>query len=178
MNLKKLSTKEILSNNLARNPNPVLATSKLCLHNIRSMHNIGSAFRTADGFGLGELILSGYTPVPPRPEISKTALGADESVSWTHINNPIPTLMQLKSEGFQIISLEQTSVSIPLPELSVKTDVTKLCFVFGNEITGIDKELLDISDKIIEIPQFGKKHSFNVSVSIGIALYSILEKTW
>lgn len=174
MNIKKLTTKEILSNNLARKPHSVLSGTVLFLHNIRSMHNIGSAFRSADAFGIRQIVLSGYSPVPPRPEISKTALGADESVNWQYTEDPVHSLSELKERGYLIAGVEQTHNSVLLPDFT--PDTKKICLVLGNEVTGIDDIILPQCDILLEIPQFGQKHSLNVSVSIGIVLYSFLEK--
>lgn len=174
MGNKKRNTKQILSNNLARKPHSILSGSLLFLHNLRSMHNIGSAFRSADAFGIDKIILSGYSPLPPRPEISKTAIGAEENVTWEYSENPIDTLSALKQQGYIILGIEQTENSILLPEYQPKNQ--NHCLIFGNEVTGIDDNLLNFCDHTLEIPQFGQKHSLNVSVSLGITLYSFLEK--
>lgn len=139
------------------------------------MHNVGSAFRTADAFGIPEIILSGYTPAPPRPEISKTALGAEEFVKWSHAEQIHGKVDELKKTGFQIAGIEQTDTSRLLTQYQPSSH-KNTCFVFGNEVTGIEEELLLLCDEVVEIPQFGKKHSFNVSVSIGIVLYDRLIK--
>lgn len=169
-NIRKKTTREIYKSNLERTPPPLMSSLILWLHNVRSMHNVGSAFRTADAFGIRSLLLSGYTPHPPRPEISKTALGAEESVSWFHARDPEEYIARLHHDGYQIAGMEQTHQSRLLTGYRPAPD-TPLCLLFGNEVTGIDPEWLNRCDMLLEIPQYGKKHSFNISVSIGIALY-------
>ena len=134
---------------------------------------MGAAFRNADAFGIGEVVLSGYTPAPPRPQISKTAIGAEEHVPW----RKCPDFNQFYDDHhrtFHFVGIEQTNVSSPLA--SYQITAKPLCLVFGNEVTGIDDELLPIMDDFVEIRQFGFKHSLNVSVSIGICLYAFLHK--
>lgn len=175
--MKKLSTKEILNQNLARETPTELSRIKIILHNVRSMHNVGAAFRNADAFGIDELILSGVSPAPPRPEITKTAIGAVEFVEWRQVNAIQETLDTLKNDNYLIVGLEQTSESILLPDFNPPAD-QKICLIFGNEVTGLDEELLSHVDQFVEIPQYGHKHSLNVSVSVGVALYAFLEKYW
>lgn len=175
--MPKLSTKEILQQNLDRTSPGQLDELKILLHNVRSMHNVGAAFRSADAFGIHSLLLSGYTPTPPRPEISKTAIGAEKHVDWQRVEHPQKALQELKDSGYQLVGLEQTTDSILLPDYELSAD-KKMCLVFGNEVTGIDKEILSFIDDFVEIPQYGHKHSLNVSVTVGVALYSFLEKYW
>lgn len=144
------------------------------MHNIRSMHNVGSAFRSCDAFGVHELWLSGYTPIPPRPEITKTALGAEDYVAWKQIDDLPSAVNLLKENGYSIVALEQTDSSIPLDAYHISAKPT--CLILGNEVTGIDTELLHYADACVEIPQFGMKHSLNVSVAAGVALYAFYEK--
>lgn len=172
--LKKLTTKQILKKNRNRY-SPLSEHFVLWLHNIRSLHNVGAAFRCSDAFGIKELWLSGFTPVPPRTEISKTALGAEEHVSWKKISNERKAIETLKKDGYRIIGLEQTSGSQPI--LDFIPDSDRICLIMGNEVTGIDEMLLEHLDHCVEIPQFGMKHSLNVSVAAGIALYAFLEKS-
>lgn len=172
-NKKKKTTKEILETNQKRELSPTISVC-LWLHNIRSMHNVGSTFRTADALGAGTIYISGYTPRPPRAEISKTALGAEEHVTWESVENISDQCAELKENGYQIISLEQTHSSILLDKFNPKSE--KICIILGNEVTGVDDELLTLSDSVVEIPQFGIKHSLNVSVAAGIALYALLRK--
>ena len=171
--MKKLSTKEILQQNLERH-SPLRENFILWLHDIRSLHNVGAAFRSADAFGIKELWLSGFTPTPPRPEITKTAIGAEENVEWKQIESPAEAADALKSDGYHIIGLEQTTTSELLHDYKLPTE--KICLVLGNEVTGIDDVLIPHLDASVEIPQFGMKHSLNVSVAGGVALYAFFEK--
>lgn len=139
------------------------------------MHNVGAAFRSADAFGIKELWLSGFTPTPPRPEISKTAIGAEEHVPWIQINDDEKAITELKKQNYSLLGLEQTDQSIMIQDYQI-TD-QPICLILGNEVTGINSKLLPYLDDAIEIPQFGMKHSLNVSVAAGVALYAFLEKS-
>ncbi len=147
----------------------------LVMDNIRSGHNIGSAFRTADAFALEEVILCGISSTPPSAEIHKSALGAEESVSWSYRGNSLDAVSELKERGYRIVSVEQTLNSTKLQNISPDKE-QKFALVFGNEVKGVDQGILDISDEVFEIPQFGTKHSLNVSVSIGIVVWEILSR--
>lgn len=171
--LKKRSTKEILEQNLERR-SPLRNTFILWLHNIRSLHNVGAAFRSADAFGIKQIWLSGYTPVPPRPEITKTAIGAEEHVPWKQITAIDQASKELKTRGYTILGLEQTHNSTLIHKYTPQTQ--NICLVLGNEVTGISDEILQHIDEAIEIPQFGMKHSLNVSVAAGVALYAFFSK--
>lgn len=140
--------------------------------NVRSMHNVGSIFRTSDAFLVEKIYLCGITPTPPHREIQKTALGATESVDWQYAENTLEVVNQLKKEGWTILALEQTTNSVMLDELKVEKG-EKIAIVLGNEVEGIDQEVINLCDKAVEIPQFGTKHSFNVSVSCGIMLWQV-----
>ncbi|AXJ00428.1 SpoU rRNA Methylase family protein [Cyclonatronum proteinivorum] len=170
---QKRTTRQILAENQQRTPPQQLRNAGVWLHNIRSMYNVGAAFRNCDAFGCGQLYLSGYTPRPPRPEISKTALGAEETVPWLYIEDPVAYLKQAKQNGVRLIGIEQTHESESLTAFRVESD-DKTIFFFGNEVTGLDEDLLPLIDQCLEIPQFGFKHSLNVSVSVGTVLYHIL----
>lgn len=171
--MKKLSTKQILQKNQQRS-SPLHEHFILWLHDIRSLHNIGAAFRNADAFGINQLWLSGFTPTPPRPEITKTAIGAEEHVSWKKVEDEIEQVHQLKNKGYKILALEQTNNSIPIHDYKVSGD--PVCLILGNEVTGVNEQLLSEIDNAVEIPQFGMKHSLNVSVASGVALYAFYEK--
>lgn len=171
--MRKRSTKLILEHNLSRT-SPLKDHFILWLHNIRSLHNVGAAFRNADAFGIHKLMLSGFTPRPPRPEITKTAIGAEEHVLWESADDFEKEAGLLKKAGYHIIGLEQTDQSILLQNYICPD--SKICLVLGNEVTGIDNQLLSILDNAVEIPQFGMKHSLNVSVASGVALYEFLQK--
>ncbi|WP_138429676.1 TrmH family RNA methyltransferase [Fodinibius saliphilus] len=175
--MDKLSTKEILEQNLDRETPGELSQLKILLHDVRSMHNVGAAFRSADAFGIDRLLLSGFSPTPPRPEISKTAIGAEKHVDWNYIEDLPHQIEKLKAEGYLFLGLEQTTVSTLLPDYEVPKD-QKICLVFGNEVTGVDEDILNFIDDFVEIPQYGHKHSLNVSVTVGVALYGILQKYW
>lgn len=143
------------------------------IENIRSMHNVGSIFRTSDGIRLEKLYLSGYTPHPPRPEINKTALGSTDSVPWIYAKNPLDQLKELKEQGYTIYVLEQTTESRDYASVDYKFP---LCLIVGNEVDGVSEELLSMADHSIEIPMLGIKHSLNVSVAFGIIAYHMLSK--
>lgn len=174
-NVRKLTTREIYQINQQRTVPEHLSRVKILLHNIRSMHNVGAIFRSADAFGIAEIILSGYTPFPPRPEISKTALGAEMHVAWTHYDGMHEALTYLNKDGYDLWGIEQTSPSRLLHEID-PAGSGPLCVVFGNEVTGIDQDLLPHINHFVEIAQFGHKHSLNVSVTAGIVLYALFEK--
>ncbi|SMO69483.1 TrmH family RNA methyltransferase [Fodinibius sediminis] len=175
--MQKLSTREILQQNLDRSVPGQLNKLNIWLHNVRSMHNVGAAFRSADAFGIQSLLFSGYTPTPPRPEISKTAIGAEKHVEWESIEETETKVKQLKEAGYLLVGLEQTTHSILLPDYEIPSDKS-ICLIFGNEVTGLDKDFLPHIDQFVEIPQYGHKHSLNVSVTVGVALYAFLEKYW
>ena len=140
--------------------------------NVRSMHNVGSIFRTSDAFLVEKIYLCGITPTPPHREIQKTALGATESVDWQYAENTVDVVNQLKKEGWTILALEQTTNSVMLDELKVEKG-EKIAIVLGNEVEGVNQEVINLCHKAVEIPQFGTKHSFNVSVSCGIMLWQV-----
>lgn len=173
MSLKKRSTRQILETNQSRK-SPLRDHFILWLHNVRSLHNVGAAFRNADAFGIREIYLSGYTPHPPRPEITKTAIGAEEHVSWKVIDDLLGEIETLKKSDYQVIGLEQTHNSELLADFVPNKQ--KICLMLGNEVTGIDSDLISHLDCAVEIPQFGMKHSLNVSVACGVALYAFLIK--
>lgn len=140
------------------------------LDNIRSMHNVGAAFRTADAFMIEKIYLTGITAQPPHREIHKTALGATESVEWEFQPNTLETIKHLRSKGYKIISVEQAEPNVTLEEFMPDTN-EKYCLIFGNEVNGVEDDTLQASDTCLEIPQSGTKHSLNVSVSIGVVLW-------
>lgn len=144
------------------------------LDNIRSQHNIGSVFRTADAFGIEEIYLCGITATPPSREIQKTALGATESVKWRYFENTTDALKNLKDKGFRLLAIEQVKGSILLNDFTAENN-QKLALIFGNEVEGVSNEALALCDSAIEIPQFGTKHSFNISVTAGIVMWQIAQ---
>ncbi|NTW54791.1 MAG: RNA methyltransferase [Chlorobaculum sp.] len=141
----------------------------LVLHNIRSMWNVGAMFRTADAAGIDEIVITGYTATPPRKEIDKTALGAQETVPWRHFSDPVEAISALKSEGKKIFGLEIAENSLAYTSLSAAD--FPLALIVGNEIEGIGDSLLCHCDGVIEIPQYGVKHSLNVAVAAGVVLF-------
>ncbi len=148
----------------------------IVLDNVRSMHNVGSAFRTADAFAIDKIVLCGITATPPHREIEKTALGATQSVTWEYEKDSVDAIKKLKGEGFEVYAIEQTNNSISLETFEPVTN-QKYAVVFGNEVHGVEEEIIAIADGTLEIPQFGTKHSFNVSVTIGIVLWDLINKT-
>lgn len=145
------------------------------LDNVRSLNNVGSAFRTSDAFLIEKIYLAGITGTPPHRDIQKTALGATESVDWEHAPETLELVNRLKSDGYTIISIEQADKSIMLDNYSPSKD-KKYCLVFGNEVFGVDDEVIAASDEVIEIPQHGTKHSLNISVSMGIVIWDFFKK--
>ncbi len=147
----------------------------IVLDNVRSMHNVGSAFRTADGFAIEKIYLCGITGTPPHREIEKTALGATQSVTWQYAKDTNEVIDQLRSEGYTIVAIEQAENSVMLHEFQPDSS-KKYALVFGNEVNGVDEDVMKKIDTCIEIPQYGTKHSLNVSVAIGIILWDFIQK--
>ncbi|SMP12811.1 SpoU rRNA Methylase family protein [Algoriphagus winogradskyi] len=147
----------------------------LVLDNVRSLNNVGSAFRTGDAFGVEKIYLCGITGTPPHRDIQKTALGATESVEWEYCLNTMLAMDKLKSEGYQICALEQVDRSVMLNEF-IPEKGKKYALVFGNEVFGVEEEVLNACDAVLEIPQLGTKHSLNISVSLGIAVWDLMVK--
>jgi len=147
----------------------------IVLDNIRSMNNIGSAFRTADAFRIEKIILTGITAQPPHREINKTALGATNSVPWEYIEQPAMAIELLKKDNYQVFAIEQVHNSTMLHQFEPQQNL-KYALVFGNEVKGVSNELMNIVDGCLEIPQKGTKHSLNISVSIGIVLWDFVHK--
>ncbi|MEN0003362.1 MAG: RNA methyltransferase [Bacteroidota bacterium] len=172
--MRKLSLKELNRISVAE----FKATDKtpivLVLDNIRSALNVGSAFRTADAFALAHIYLCGITAKPPHREILKTAIGATDSVDWTYCEQVEDAITDLKGQGYTILSIEQTTDSTPLQEMTKPS--SPIALVFGNEVSGVSDTALNLSDRAIEIPQFGTKHSLNISVCLGIVVWSFFEK--
>ena len=145
------------------------------LDNVRSQHNIGSVFRTADAFRLEKIYLCGITATPPHREIHKTALGATDSMSWEYREKTIEAIRELKGEGYRIYSVEQTEGAMMLDQVQLAKE-QKYALVFGHEIRGVDQRVVDMSDLCIEIPQYGTKHSLNISVAAGIVIWELFLK--
>jgi 23S rRNA (guanosine2251-2'-O)-methyltransferase len=165
--LDRLTVEEM--QNSAKNPIVIV------LDNLRSMHNVGSAFRTADAFLCEKIVLCGITAQPPHREIHKTALGATDSVTWEYFKSTEEAIDSLKNEGYAIACIEQADKSVSLEKFEIRSE-DKLALVFGNEVKGVKEEVVKKSDFVIEIPQFGTKHSLNVSVSIGVVIWDFINK--
>jgi tRNA G18 (ribose-2'-O)-methylase SpoU len=147
------------------------------MDNIRSMHNVGSVFRTSDGFLIDGICLCGFTPQPPHRDIHKTALGSTETVDWVFYENTVDAVNALKEKGFKVYAIEQTEGSIPLEKFKqINPDATAhpLAFIFGNEVDGVDQAVIALCDGVIEIPQWGMKHSLNISVAAAIVLWEFV----
>lgn len=145
---------------------------RVVLDNVRSMHNVGSVFRTADAFLLEGIELCGYTARPPHRDIQKTALGATETVPWRGWDSTLEAVRQLKADGYRVLAVEQTTGSVALHQLELRGD-ERLAVVLGNEVEGVNSEVIAQCDGCIEIPQLGMKHSLNVSVAAGMVLWEI-----
>lgn len=147
----------------------------IVLDNVRSLHNIGAVFRSADAFLVQEIYLCGITAQPPHRDIQKTALGSTDSVSWQYHSDTRTAVEELIKLDFKIYSVEQTTNSILLQNISVSPD-DKIALVFGNEVHGVQQEIIDLSHAVVEIPQFGSKHSFNIAVSAGIVMWEFYKQ--
>jgi tRNA G18 (ribose-2'-O)-methylase SpoU len=145
------------------------------LDNIRSMNNIGSVFRSSDAFCVEKIYLCGITAVPPHNDIHKTALGATESVDWEYVENTLEVVEKVKEEGFKIVSIEQAENSIKLNNTPFNSK-DKLAVILGHEVRGVQQSVINASDYVLEIPQFGTKHSLNISVCAGVVLWEIAKK--
>lgn len=144
------------------------------LDNVRSQNNIGSVFRTSDAFRVREIVLCGITATPPNAEIHKTALGAEDSVKWRYVEETATAIRQLKAEGYTVFSVEQTENSISLETIRLIKN-QKYAVVLGHEVHGVQQQVIDASDGCIEIPQYGTKHSLNVSVTAGIVIWDFFK---
>ncbi len=172
---RKLANKELDRKTVEAFRHAAKIPLTIVLDNVRSLNNIGSVFRTADAFLVEAIYLCGFTATPPHRDIHKTALGATESVEWRHYEKTSEAIAELKNKNYHIVCLEQTEVSIPLTAFCPQKQIS-YAMVFGNEVRGINQEVIDISDICIEIPQYGTKHSFNIAVSAGIVLWDFHNK--
>ena len=145
------------------------------LDNVRSLHNIGSVFRTSDAFRVECIYLCGITATPPHPEMHKTALGAEFTVDWKYVNNAVEAVDNLRQEGYVVFSIEQAENSIMLEDIQLEQG-KRYAVVLGNEVKGVQQEVIDHSDGCIEIPQYGTKHSLNVSVTAGIVIWDLFKQ--
>lgn len=173
--MKKLSMNELHRKSVSEFKESAKLPIIVVLDNIRSLHNIGSVFRTSDGFAIEAIHLCGICAIPPNKEINKTALGATETVNWHYFNTTDESIQELKKQDYTIIIIEQTSASIPLNTFKPEPN-KKYALVFGNEVEGVSDSILNQCDAAIEIPQFGVKHSFNISVCAGIIIWDFYSK--
>ncbi|UOR05201.1 RNA methyltransferase [Hymenobacter aerilatus] len=173
--MRKLSMEELNRLTVADFKNTQKFPLVLVLDNVRSLHNVGAAFRTADAFAVEKIWLCGITGRPPQREITKTALGSTESVAWEYAPTTVAAVEQLKAAGYQVVAVEQTTESQPLPAFR-PTPGQGYALVMGNEVFGVDDEVLALCDAAVEIPQFGTKHSLNVSVAAGVVLWDFISK--
>jgi 23S rRNA (guanosine2251-2'-O)-methyltransferase len=170
--MRKLQNRDLVRKSIEQFRNSEKSPFIIVLDNIRSQSNVGSVFRSADAFLTESIYLCGITATPPHPEIRKTALGATESVAWKYFRKTSEAISELRSQGYRIIGIEQAEGAISLNKFEVIKN-TRYALVFGHEVNGVDQEVLNECDYVIEIPQFGTKHSFNIAVSVGIVLWEL-----
>ena len=172
---RKLKNSELNRLEISEFKNSEKSPIIIVLDNIRSLNNIGSVFRTSDAFLIEKIYLCGITAQPPHNDIRKTALGSTETVDWAHAEHTIGVIEKLKSEGVTICAIEQAENATMLNDFLPKAN-SKYAFVFGNEVKGVQQNVVDASDVVIEIPQYGTKHSLNISVSCGVVVWDVFSK--
>ncbi len=175
MKNRKLKNKELVRKNMEDFKTSKKTPLIIILDNIRSLNNIGSVFRTADAFLIKKIYLCGITAKPPHKDIHKTALGATDSVDWEYVENTIDLVEKLKAENVHIASIEQAEESVSLEKFETSENTT-YAIIFGNEVKGVSQEVVSASGTVIEIPQFGTKHSLNISVSCGVVVWDLFVK--
>ena len=173
--MQKLKNHELARKNIAAYKAAKKTPILVILDNIRSLNNIGSVFRTSDAFLVEKIYLCGITAVPPHKDIQKTALGATDSVPWEYKEDTLSLIKELKEQGVIVLSIEQADESTMLQDF-IPEKGKKYAVIFGNEVKGVQQELVSSSDYCVEIPQYGTKHSFNISVSVGIVLWDLFGK--
>jgi 23S rRNA (guanosine2251-2'-O)-methyltransferase len=173
--MRKLATNELDRKTINEFKTSEKIPIVVILDNVRSLNNIGSIFRTADAFLIEAIYLCGISATPPHKEIHKTALGAEDTVQWKYFEDTLMATESLKLLGYKLVSVEQTENSTSLEEYPIETN-QKYALIFGNEVKGVQQEVIDQCSSCVEIPQFGTKHSFNVSVSAGIVLWEWYKK--
>lgn len=173
--MRKLKNSELGRKNIDEYKRANKSPFIIVLDNIRSLNNIGSVFRTADAFLIEAIYLCGITAKPPHKDIQKTALGATQSVDWEYFDTTKEAVSKLKEKNYKIISIEQVENSTSLVDFVVESN-EKYALVFGNEVKGVAQDIVDLSDYCVEIPQYGTKHSFNISVSAGIVMWDFFSK--
>ena len=172
--MEKLKNKDLQRISIEEFKNSRKTPITIVLDNVRSSLNVGSVFRTADAFLIEKIILCGITPTPPNKDIRKSALGSTNSVDWEYEDNTIDAVLKLKKNNYTIIGVEQVKESIMLNNFKISED--QIAIIFGNEVDGVMNEVINLCDKVIEIPQFGTKHSLNISVSSGIVIWELWNK--
>lgn len=173
--MRKIANEELDRKTIEEFKNAAKLPVVVVLDNVRSLNNVGSAFRTSDAFLIEKIYLCGITGQPPHRDIQKTALGATESVDWEHHESTLELIRQLRKEGFKIICIEQVEGSIMLNQFNPSMK-EKYCLIFGNEVFGVDEKLVSEADTCIEIPQEGTKHSLNIAVSVGVVIWDFYQK--
>ena len=172
--MRKLKNKELQRINIDEFKSAVKTPITIVLDNVRSALNVGSVFRTSDAFLIENIILCGITSTPPNKEIRKAALGASDSVNWQFEENTIDAVTKLKTDGYHIIGIEQADKSSKLNNFTLSSK--PIAIIMGNEVNGISQEVIDICDEVLEIPQFGTKHSLNISITTGIIIWELWRK--
>jgi tRNA G18 (ribose-2'-O)-methylase SpoU len=173
--MRKLANAELDRKNIEEFKDAEKTPIIVVLDDIRSLHNIGSVFRTADAFLIEKIYLCGITAVPPNKEIHKTALGATETVTWEYAKDVLEVIQKLKEDNIKVFSVEQTENATMLNDFQVNKN-EKYALIFGNEVKGVQQQAINLSDGVIEIPQLGSKHSLNISVSAGIVIWDLFQK--
>lgn len=174
--MRKLKNTELNRKSIDEFKKSKKTSAIVILDNIRSIHNVGSIFRTSDSFLIEKIIISGYTATPENERMKKTALGSSDSVDWEYSDDIIETIKKLKKKDVKIISIEQADESLKIEKFNPVSG-TKYAFIFGNEVDGVSDDIINVSDEVVEIPQVGTKHSLNVSVAAGIVLWDFFFKT-
>jgi len=172
--MRKLLNEELDRKTIDEFKNATKTPIIIVLDNVRSLNNVGSVFRTADAFLVEAIYLCGITGTPPNKDIQKTALGSTETVWWKHYPNTVDAVNELKQNGYKVLAIEQAESAIMLNDFKPANE--KLAIVFGNEVKGVQQEVMDASDGVLEIPQVGTKHSLNIAVSAGIVVWDLFQK--
>lgn len=173
--MRKLKNEELGRLSVGQFQNAIKIPVSIILDNVRSLHNVGSVFRTADAFRIEKIYLCGITAKPPHREIHKTALGSEDAVAWEYHKDITVLIKQLKTEQIHLIAVEQAKGSVQLQKFTPASKV-RYALIFGHEVTGVSQEVMDQADTVLELPQFGTKHSLNISVSVGIVVWDIFCK--
>jgi 23S rRNA (guanosine2251-2'-O)-methyltransferase len=173
--MRKLLNEELNRKTIDEFKNATKTPIIIVLDNVRSLNNVGSVFRTADAFLVEAIYLCGITGTPPNKDIQKTALGSTETVLWKHYANTVDAVNELKQSGYKVLAIEQAESAIMLNDFKPAKN-EKLAIVFGNEVKGVQQEVMDVSDDVLEIPQVGTKHSLNIAVSVGVVVWDLFLK--